>query len=553
MLDAAKGGTFSVEMPDYAAEDSYVPETAISRVRFTGENGTFVVRDSMLPQPVKRCHNHVLVRTVEGEEGRHTVVFRFAPRPDYARGDIKLEQKNGIVQVPHAGGYVFLYTPAESQLEMGEDEATISFDISVGEQRQLVLEYIEEAEHSCLDEHAYVEEETTAFWQEWLSRKTFFDFCRQELARSAITLKLMQYYPTGALIAAPTTSLPECIGAGRNWDYRYVWMRDATFALYAMSVLNCGEEAEHFFEFIDGIVQDEKAEDVELVYDIRGRPVPEEKELSHLEGYKQSTPVRIGNGAGEQFQLDVYGSLVDAMYFSWQRGLIDVKRHRETVVQLCTKLSDRWEEADNGIWEVRAGRQHYTYSKVMAWVGIDRALRMADDAGFAEETVVWLRELEESIRSWIDTHCWLPEKRTYSQYAGAEHQDATNFLFVLLQFLDRSDPATKEVLEATCDELCYNDIFVYRYRADDGLAGEEGAFVLCTFWMISALALTGQNEEALRVFRKIEKCITHTGLMAEEIAPESGRYLGNYPQAFSHMGYIMSAYYLHRYGGNTDT
>ncbi len=551
ILDEEHGGTFTVEAPGYTTEASYIPETAVSNITFRGEEGSFAVRDSMLPQPVKRCYNHVLVRTIAAEKGVHTVTLRFVPRPDYGGRTPELTERNGIVRVTHNHGTVFLYPPADAELSVEQEEgiAVVTVTVAEGEAKRVVLEYVEEGEHSCLDEHEDVEAEAIAFWREWVADKAFFDFCRDEMVRSAITLKLMQYYPTGALIAAPTTSLPECIGHERNWDYRYVWMRDATFALYALSVLNCGEEAEHFFEFIDGIVQDENVDDIELMYNIKGESVPEEQELSHLEGYERSTPVRIGNGAGGQFQLDVYGAVIDALYFSWQRRLIDVARHRDTLVKLCTKLSHRWEEKDNGIWEVRAGKQHYTYSKVMAWVGIDRALRMADDAGFARDTIDWLEELEQRIRAWIEEHCRISEKGTYAQYAGAAHQDATNFLFVVLQYLDADAEETQEVVKTTCRELCRDDVFVYRYLSDDGLKGDEGAFVLCTFWMVSALALCGRTEDAARIFHEFERHIADTGLIAEEISPDSGRYLGNFPQAFSHMGYIMAAYYLQRAGG----
>ena len=397
--------------------------------------------------------------------------------------------------------------------------------------------------------HKDLEKKTRKFWTKWVSKGTFFEFCREKLIRSAITLKLMQFYKTGALIAAPTTSLPESLGGDRNWDYRYVWIRDATFALYAFYILGYKDEAKRFFSFIEKISQgfDKKGFDLEPIYTIDGKKPPKEKNINHIEGYKKSKPVRIGNDATDQLQLDVYGTLIDAYYFMLKKGFRISKKKKKIILYLVDQIEKKWKEKDSGIWEFRENIKEYTYSKVSSWVGVNRVLRIADSLGLSKERIEELRKLEEEIKYWIWQNCYDLKNNKLLRYPGSKHQDSTNFLFVLLQFLNKHDPSTKEIIKNTKKELSHKDIFVYRYKEQDEFKGKEGAFVLCSFWMIASLAIIGEVKEAEKLFKKFEKCIGENNLIPEEINPANGEYLGNYPQAFSHMGYIMSAFYLDKY------
>ena len=287
--------------------------------------------------------------------------------------------------------------------------------------------------------------------------------------------------------------------------------------------------------------------EINLFYTIEGKGVPHETELKHLSGYENSKPVRIGNNAIEQFQLDIYGSLIDANYFMSRRGVKLSKKSKEIVIDLVGKIKERWQKPDNSIWEVRDNPQHYTYSKVMAWVGVERAIRLCPELGIPDDKRKEFEKLEKEIQAWIWENCFDKKLQSFKQHPETKSQDATNLLFVLLQFLNRHEALTKTIILNTCKELVYKDAFVYRYRNDDGLEGHEGAFVLCSFWLISAMAMIEELDEAERLFQLFGQCIAPSGLFSEEINPDNFKYLGNFPQAFSHIGYIMSAFYINKY------
>jgi GH15 family glucan-1,4-alpha-glucosidase len=285
------------------------------------------------------------------------------------------------------------------------------------------------------------------------------------------------------------------------------------------------------------------------MYTIWGKPVPKEKSLKHLSGYKNSAPVRIGNAAARQFQLDVYGALIDAIYFATKEKLIDGNKakRRKLVMHLVHKIDELWQRPDHGIWEARVGQKHYTYSKVMAWVGADRAQRLAKNLDLKPADLKACRQLADSIKDWIWRNCYSKDREMLTQYPKKGYADATNFLFVLLQFLDKHQPLTRKIIDNTSKQLSHDKAIVYRYLKADGLPGDEGAFLLCSFWLISALAILEDVQAAKSLFDEVEKYLPQHNLLAEEIDPKTGNYLGNYPQAFSHMGFIMSAYYINKY------
>jgi GH15 family glucan-1,4-alpha-glucosidase len=557
-----QAGNFSVDPREYSITAKYLENTAIVEFRFKDTSSEFLLHDFMVPQPVDACDRHFLVRKFKGVKGESNITLFFSPKANYAKETYKEDEalKDQIPILPWDSKIepalilktqkeiLILYIPKNAQIVYTDKQYEIHLTIAENETQSIVMEYAVSTEDSTLENREF-EKETEKFWKTWISKGQFFDFCKELLIRSAITLKLMQFYPTGALVAAPTTSLPEEIGGIRNWDYRYVWIRDATFTLYAFSVLGYKEEAEKFFRFIQRITEQcsEEEFDISLMYTITGEPVPQESTLDYLSGYKKSKPVRVGNGAAEQFQLDVYGALIDAHYFTFKHQEQEKEDiHAEFILQLVDKIEELWQEPDRGIWEVRTGDKHFTYSKVMAWVGVDRAARLFKLME-QEDNAQRCKVLAGKIKKWIWDNCYDESKKIFRQYPETDNQDATSYLFVLLQFLDKHDPRTRTILENTSKELTNKGVFVYRYLTEDGLPRGEGAFFLCTFWLISAWAILEDTEKAFEVFYKLENYMNKNYLLSEELDPHTGEYLGNYPQAFSHQGLIMSAYYIHRY------
>lgn len=553
VLDEEKGGTFSVAMDGYKTSAHYLPYTAIVETTFEHEDSSFVLKDFMLPRPTEEVVPHYLVRTFQGTKGKTRIKLLFDPRPNYARQRSIISGKGKLYSLRIDDRTLWLHVPAGATVtpQANKHGMEIEFDLEEGETKKVAIEFAVESRLQLASRD--LEKETTDFWRSWITEGNFA-FSREHLVRSAITIKLMQFYPTGGIIAAPTTSLPEGIGGVRNWDYRYVWLRDATFSLYAFYVLGFTKEAEKFFGFIERIAEDAKHceggvcdIDLSIMYTIWGQPLQGETVLEHLSGYENSKPVRIGNGAAEQFQLDAFGSLIDAYYFMSKRGLKISDQGKEVVQMLVRGIAANWKRIDSGIWEVRGGDQNFTYSKVMAWLGVERALRLADTLKISAAQKENWEALKKEIEAWIWDNCFDKERETFVQYPGTKALDATNFMFVLLFFISRHDPRAQKMIEATEKELTKEERFVYRYLNDDGLAGEEGAFIFCMFWRIAALAAVGEVDKAEKLLAEFEAEMPPSGLIAEEVDPKTGAYLGNHPQAFSHIGYIMSAYYIHRY------
>lgn len=547
------GGCFTIDTEGFAVNSYYVNDTAILETVLQKNRIEISLKDFMVPQPKYPCREHYLVRKLTGIKGSAEVTFHFSPRPNYAKSVPQLlydQDAHSIDVAIEQKATLRLYLPENARVSMQNGIAKIVIPVAEGMVSEIRLEYVRlDKKYEKTRFTSGFEDHTVRFWEKWLSQGNFFPFCSDILKRSAITLKLLQFFPTGAMVAAPTTSLPEEIGGMHNWDYRYVWVRDATFSLYAFHVLGFHEEAEKFFAFLQTITEKsaEKNFDVALMYTIAGDPVPDERILSHLQGYHGSQPVRIGNNAAKQFQLDVYGALIDAHYFASKREIENLEIEKEFILNLVKKIEKLWKREDRGIWEVRTGDRHFTYSKVMAWVGVNRAVRLAQKLKMTEKEIKWCTELEKEITEWIWEHCYDAKKGILKQYPGTENQDATNFLFVLLQFLDKHSPQTTTIIENTRKQLSYNTIFIYRYLNGDGTPRGEGAFLLCTFWYIAALAILEEPKRAHELFHTFLESMNEQGLLSEEMDVRTARYLGNYPQAFSHLGLIMAAYYINRY------
>lgn len=551
LLDEERGGSWQIEGIDqWLIQSAYLPQTAVVEHQLTAKDGAQgILVDYMLPRATTETEiSHYIIRQLQAKD-RLVVTFRFSPRPDYARQLPMYATEGKDVTLPLPTGTLTLHLPDQATVRQNHNDYVITVTLAAGENARLILEYIPRHAHTT-PWPASPEQTAITFWQQWVSQGKFFDFCREELIRSAITLKLLQFYPTGAITAAATMSLPAVLGGPRNWDYRYVWIRDASFTLYAFYLLGFTEEAHRFFEFIEEIVTRNEQETpfhLHTMYDIWGNQAPTETELDHLRGYADSTPVRLGNAATDQFQLDMYGSLIDAYYFMSQRGVSISKAGQNLLIHMADTILDQWQTPDYSIWEIRQIPEQYTYSKVMSWVGLDRATQLATTLGLSPtQRQAWQAEAEVIAR-WVWQNCFLADSQRLVQHPNTQHQDASNFMFVLLGFLDRHTERTKKIVHQTAEELVAHDFLVYRYKIDDGIPVSEEAFLICSFWYIAALAAIGELNQAEQLLQHIQQQLSPTGLMSEDIDTETGAYLGNFPQAYSHLGFITAAHYIYKY------
>ncbi|PIN93566.1 hypothetical protein COU54_02705 [Candidatus Pacearchaeota archaeon CG10_big_fil_rev_8_21_14_0_10_31_24] len=542
-------GYFSIDMPNHQSLASYIPNTAILNINFKNKKSEFSVNDFMLPQPKPHCQSHFLIRKFKGIKGISKIKLNFSPKPNFNITKVKYKIENNTITITNEGDIILLHFPEKASITKLKDSIEIIFSLNTNEEIQILQEY-RKANSESPNLKRNFEKETSKFWKSWLKDKRFFGNNNSDLIRSAITLKLSQYYTTGALIAAPTTSLPVVIGGVRNWDYRYVWIRDATFTLYAFHILHCHEEALKFSDYLNKIIEKNNKKDFQLhpSYTIHGEKTPPERYLENFSGYANSKPVRIGNNATNQSQLDVYGSLLDSYYLMTKhKVLTKLIPDKNKIMKIVKKISMIWMNKERGIWEMRKHQEHFTYSKVMAWVGVDRALRLSGELNFSKEEIKFCQKLKDKINNWIWKNCYNEKRKNFDLYPNANHSDATNFFLVLVHFLNRHDPRTKEIIENTYQELRENDYLINRYLVKDGLPGVDSPFVLCTFWYISALAALGETKKAEAIFNKFKSQFSPSGLLSEEIIAKSGEYRGNYPQSFSHMGLIMALHFINKY------
>ena len=387
-------------------------------------------------------------------------------------------------------------------------------------------------------------EDTVQGWTSWSAMHQNYRGPWQELvAGSGRILQALSYYPSGAIVAAPTTSLPEVAGGTRNWDYRYSWIRDASMTLQALWVAACPDEAGKFFQFLATAAASQLAggEELQIMFGIGGERELPERELAHLPGWRASAPVRVGNGAWNQRQLDVYGELLDAAATLPEYLAELAPETRKFLADAADTAAARWRSADHGIWEVRGEPRHYLHSKLMCWVAVDRAISLAGILQSTERVPRWT-EARDAIAASIRTEGWSAAANAYTQAYGSEDLDASALMLSIVGFLPADDPGMIATIDAIEERLTDSRGLVYRYLADDGMAGEEGTFLLCTFWLAHALALAGRTQRARAVFERAAAFATDLGLMAEEVAPDSGELLGNFPQAFSHIGLVNAAW-----------
>lgn len=561
ILDDAKGGRFAIHPTgeDTVHKQLYWPDTNILVTRFLSKDGVgeivdFMPVDPSAGGPLERW----LIRRVQVVRG--SMQFRLLCRPafDYGRQQHEVHVTGSSACFLGPGQTVEL--SGDVPLSAYGPAVTAEFDLRDGDVTTFLFRNVpKEACGEPMPETRAEElfRSTAAYWRRWIGKCTYKGRWREMVERSALALKLMTYEPTGAVVASPTCSLPETLGGVRNWDYRYTWLRDAAFTLYAFLRIGFTEEAAQFVNWLEARCHDLNPDgSLQIMYGLDGHKTLVEETLDHLEGYRGSKPVRIGNGAYNQLQLDIYGELMDSVYIYNKHGSpisADLWQHLRRLVNW---VADNWERPDEGIWEVRGGRQHFVYSKLMCWVALDRALRLADKRSFPADRVRWI-QIRDKIYEQILTEGWNQRKQSFVQHYGSDSLDASNLIMPLVFFMSPTDPRMLKTLDAMmkppAEGGLVSNSLVYRYDQDtgvDGLAGEEGTFNMCTFWLVEALTRAGRVDrskldEARLMFEKMLGYANHLGLYAEETGPR-GEGLGNFPQAFTHLSLISAAFNLDR-------
>ncbi len=556
LLDAGRGGFYRIapDRDNYVSKQLYLPDTAILITRFMTPDGVGEVHDFMPVIHGPATGRHRLVRSIRVVRGVMRFAIEIQPRFDYGRKPHKLEISEYGVVFTSGDQELTLHgiapegssiTGSGIALERAGDGLRWTRTFREGESGGMVLESMGEAPHLVTPGQTLrLQEETERFWREWLHHSSYRGRWREMVARSAITLKLMTYAPTGALVAAPTTALPEQVGGERNWDYRYTWVRDGSFSIYALLGLGYAEEAAAFGTWLRQRALEQAGQGsgpLKIMYRVDGTSNLVEETLEHFEGWRGSRPVRIGNGAADQLQLDIYGEAADAMFLADQHGVQMAHRGWQAVTDITDWLCEHWDQPDEGIWETRGGRKNFTYGRFQTWVALDRAIRLATARGRPADITRWMTE-RDAVYAQIMERGWNPKLGAFTQHYDTEVLDSSLLMMPLQGFISPSDPMWLSTLKAMDRELV-SDSLVYRYNpaaSPDGLKGDEGTFSLCTFWYVDALARAGRLDEARLVFEKMHTYANHLGLYSEEIS-STGEQLGNFPQAFSHLSLISAA------------
>ncbi|MEJ3750356.1 glycoside hydrolase family 15 protein [Actinomycetes bacterium KLBMP 9797] len=548
LLDRDRGGMFRIAPvhPGWTTRQLYLPDSAVLVTRFLSEEGVAEVVDFMPVTGRVTDAPDVLVRLVRVVRGEVRMEVRCAPRFDYGRGGHTLVHE-GDAAVFHAAGCT-LRLDSDRKLKPEGDDVVAILDLAVGETAWFALgggvrgDDLPRRVGSSEVHGRY--RSTLDFWHRWVGASTYRGRWRETVTRSAITLKLLTYEPTGAIVAAPTAGLPEQIGGERNWDYRYVWIRDASFTVHALIRLGYLDEARRLFRWLTARPGGTGGADggpLQLMYQVDGSSDLHEYTLDHLEGYRSSRPVRVGNGAATQLQLDIYGELLDAIWTAYRRGGRISTSGWARLRQLADWVAMHWDQPDEGIWETRGGRKNFIHGRVMSWVALDRMIRLAGALGWPAETAGWT-EARDAIHTQVMTKGWHTGRRAFVQAYGTEVLDAALLVMPIVGFVSDTEPAWQSTLSAIGEALV-SDSLVYRYdpaASPDGLRGHEGTFSMCTFWYVETLARAGRIADARLIFEKMLTYGNHLGLYAEELGP-NGEQLGNFPQAFTHLALINAA------------
>ena len=550
LLDSERGGHWRIAPED---EDShtaqfYIPDTNVLITRFMNPGGVVELQDFM---PVGEHQR--LVRRLVCVRGKVKVHSELAPRFDYGRAEHHTRRHEQRIVL--GDGELKLTLLAGVELDTDQGIVSADFELSTGDEVTFVLHVddVQSPQDHQPENAKLLFQETVGYWREWLDKSTYEGRWREMVHRSALTLKLLTYEPTGAIIAAPTTSLPEALGGGRNWDYRFVWIRDAAFTVYALIRLGFSSEAAAFSRWTTERLSDHEhaagdrhAGPLQPMYCIDGSPDLPEEELGHLCGYRGSGPVRIGNGAASQLQLDIYGELIDSIYLFDKYGTPISHDTWQALTRILEWLMHNWDRPDTGIWETRVKEQHHTFSRLMSWVAIERMVRMARKRGLPADVVRWT-SVRDEIYAQIMDRGWNEKRQTFVQQLDDGVLDSSLLLMPMVKFCAPTEPRFISTLAAIESELVA-DTLVYRYDpavSPDGLDGGEGTFSICSFWYVEALTRAGRLQDARLALEKMFTYANHLGLYAEQVG-STGEQLGNFPQGFTHFSLISAAYNLDR-------
>jgi GH15 family glucan-1,4-alpha-glucosidase len=559
LLDPAKGGVFRIDpgMKTLRTKQLYLPDTNILVTRFLSSDGVAELTDFMPVTAGDRStpYAHQVIRMLRVVRGEIPFRLVCAPRFDYGRVTHPVQQEGDSVCFrPEAGNCPSMSLHAGVPLSIEGTDACAEFSLASGQSAVFAFGNVPDVEKGSIDllDQQSIEQhftQTTKFWRGWISDSKYTGRWRETVNRSALVLKLLTSHEHGSVVAAATFGLPEQPGGSRNWDYRYSWLRDSAFSMYAFMRVGLTDEATRFTAWlrdrvIDGLQQDSSDGPLHIMYRADGGLDLEESTLDHLEGYRGAQPVRIGNSAGTQLQLDIYGEIMDAVYLSnkYTTGVSNDGWNR--IRQMIDWLGKNWERPDEGIWEVRSGRQHFLHSRLMCWVAVDRAIRLAQKRSLVAPFLEWF-QIRDAIHGDIFDNFWSEKLQSFVQAKGSENLDAATLLMPLVRFISPTDPRWQSTMKAIEEHLS-EDALVYRYSStDDGLDGQEGSFIACSFWRIECLARMGQLDKARLLFDKMLGYANHLGLYAEEI-DSSGEQAGNFPQALTHLALISAASYLDR-------
>jgi alpha,alpha-trehalase len=550
----------------------YRDRTMVLETTFRTPTGTVAVTDSLAMGEGNRGHQlgkdapHLVLRSATCVEGEADLSLEFVLRPEYGQIHPRLHALEGGLTASWGADELVLSSPVS--LTLDKSAASGEFHLRNGESANFALHHAEQGETTSAriwgqSEIATRLEDTISAWESWSElHQAYVGPWKDLVQHSGRVLQSLSFAPTGAICAAATTSLPEVVGGSRNWDYRYAWVRDASFTIQALWVAACPDEANEFFNYVTSSAAGslDRGGDLQIMFGVGGERRLTERELGHLEGWRHSVPVRVGNGAWNQRQLDVYGELLSAVYrlsdhvFDNTRAvgpLADPGRWgappdlapgtRKFFVQLADTAARRWQEKDQGIWEVRGDPRDFLYSKLMCWVALDRAVALAGPLDAADRVEAW-QQTQSQIRQAILTKGWSDRANAFTQSFGSDELDASNLMIPLVGFLPADDPRVLSTIEATEERLTDEHGLVYRYQTQDGLDGKEGTFLLCTFWLAQALARAGEVARARSVFERAAAFVNDVGLLSEEVDPVNGELLGNFPQALSHIGFVNAAW-----------
>ncbi|MFB6343030.1 glycoside hydrolase family 15 protein [Saccharicrinis sp. FJH62] len=550
LLDKNKGGFFLIEpeSEDINYKQMYLPDTAVLLTRYLAEDGIAELTDFM--PPVVFEEKTILVRKLKVIKGTHTFRVVFKPAFNFGQAGFEYTDKMDRIMIESENGEKLVL---KSNLEFSFKDDRFEAEAKLNSKDEIFLILISGGDEDSviqLKPATYFTEklfsETISFWRNWISKSKYKGKWQEIVNRSAITLKMLTSYEFGSTIAAATLGLPEVIGGNRNWDYRYTWIRDAAFTMRVFLQLGYMNEAKHFIHWIEDRCNEiYDAGDLKLMYKVDGGKDIEEKSLDFLEGYRKSYPVRTGNGAYSQFQLDIYGELIDTIYLYNKHGGPISYEFWVNLKKFVDFVCDNWKTKDRGMWEVRDEKREFLISKVMSWVAIDRGIRIAEHRSFPAPLEKWRKTRDDIFDDFYNNY-WNPELKAFVQFRNSKSLDASSLLIPLVRILSPKEPRWMSTLKAIENDLV-TDTLVYRYRLDegasDGFTGKEGTFSMCSFWYVECLASSGEKEKAVLAFEKMLGYSNHLGLYSEQISMK-GEQLGNFPQAFTHLGLISAALQL---------